>query len=377
MKYNKTKRVIKGGGFTGNQLFHLFASQYGLLRKKDGTVVQPSSIKKKDMDKGIPIRADEAMNVIPLDKSNPLLFNLRFQVYLDTDVWRFIVIHEGTTDTLSDWGNNFRNTFITNKNNSMTRTKRFMIAKNGHVELKNYLIRLYNRTDAKNEIEEKLTALILELITNKDTQITEITLEEAVEQLLKQRMSVIGHSQGGVYAYLFGNEGYETVVYNPAPFRGKKPDNTYIVRRDGDIVSILTTRDDPNTHYTQLDKIKDQSDPFYQHYITPLENTYTVFGNKFEYSKDKKLQKIQDRNKLLSIKEIIPKKDQFTETDASDINAEQQKIGKTDFIETTATSVNQENTIIKEENEENLQGGKRKTRRYKRHSMKKRKSVYK
>jgi hypothetical protein len=388
MKHNNTSRLVKGAGFTGNQLFHLFASQYGLLRK-DGTVIQPAPNKKD----GIRIDANEAMNVVPLNKKNDQLFNPRFQVYLDPELMRFIVIHEGTVGTFYDWGNNLRNIFITTKRKSMTRTKRFQFAKEGHAELKKYLVRLYNDRDRRmlDKNQHKIVALIQELMDGKDTQIQEITKEEAVEQLLKQRMSVIGHSQGAVYAYLFGNEGFETVVYNPAPFRGKKPDNTYIIRRTGDIVSKFTTRDDPNAHYTKLDKVRHQKDPFYQHYITPLENNYTVFGNKFQYSKDKKLdqelQKIQDRRKSLSVKRTNSKQDRRKSLSVKRTDSKQDRPDskqdrpkslsdtpepftqiKANEIQDKLVESYESRELHKSHSSDNLSidGGKRKTRRYKR-----------
>jgi hypothetical protein len=128
-------------------------------------------------------------------------------------------------------------------------------------------------------------------MTVSNKQIQKITIEEAVEQLLKTRMSTIGHSQGAVYAYLYGDEGVETIVYNPAPFNGKKPDNTYIIRRKGDPASIFTT----GNKITTLEKLSGQG-LVGQHSIDSLDNKFYVFGNKFVYSEDKEYVEPKDSN---------------------------------------------------------------------------------
>ena len=62
------------------------------------------------------------------------------------------------------------------------------------------------------------------------------------KNFMKENLSSLGFSQGAVYAYLNGSEGNETIVYNPTPFRGIKPDNTYILRTKNDVVSMFTSR---------------------------------------------------------------------------------------------------------------------------------------
>ena len=113
-------------------------------------------------------------------------------------------------------------------------------------------------------------------------------------------MSVIGHSQGAVYAYLYGDEGAETIVYNPAPFNGKKPDNVFIIRRAGDPVSMFTKKS-VSDNLTVLDSLKDQGSVA-QHSIVPLDGVPTVFGNKFIFSHDPE---IENKNVPLTTEKIV------------------------------------------------------------------------
>jgi hypothetical protein len=115
-------------------------------------------------------------------------------------------------------------------------------------------------------------------------QESELKVDDAVNRYLKEKMSTIGHSQGAVYAYLFGVEGAEIVVYNPARFNGNKPPNTYIVRRKGDPVSWNVHATNPN-RITELDKIG--WDPIKAHLIDSLKKDFNVVGDGKCMSTDK------------------------------------------------------------------------------------------
>jgi hypothetical protein len=55
-------------------------------------------------------------------------------------------------------------------------------------------------------------------------------------------MSVIGSSQSSAYAFLNGNRGRETIVYNPAPFYENIPDNSFVVMVEGDPIADFSRR---------------------------------------------------------------------------------------------------------------------------------------
>ena len=101
--------------------------------------------------------------------------------------------------------------------------------------------------------------------------------EDIIKDWLKKHMSVIGHSQGAVYAYSFGNQAAETIVYNPAPYNGKKPKNTFILRRDGDIISFFTNanyNDEDKVYYIKLEPKKGIG----AHTTVGLKHDFTIYG---------------------------------------------------------------------------------------------------
>ena len=127
-------------------------------------------------------------------------------------------------------------------------------------------------------------------MNKKNSQIVNISVEEAVDELLKNRLTTIGYSQGAIYAYLYGNRGKETIVYNPAPFRGKKPDNTYIIKQKGDFVSRLTdASDNTNTKLVIIDNLPNSKNSISNHSIDALNGIKEIFGNKFLYNYDDEL----------------------------------------------------------------------------------------
>jgi len=327
-KYTPKKNLLKkqrGGGFTLNQLYYLFGSQYGINATDDSGKEITDFYHRK-----IPLDVTDSMNVVRLDNdivTNPnhsfrgsidyklteqeekqleqeeqsknevtqtttktQLFNKRFQAYFDLDNSRIIIIHRGTSAVnIKDWGNNLRNLRFKDINNinANSKTTRFIIAQNGHTSVRNYLRYLFkiatsniqsqdtSESEIESKIESKIEVKIIQYFKQLHEKESELNVDQAVNRYLNEKMSTIGHSQGAVYAYLFGGQGAEIVVYNPARFNGKKPNNTYIVRRQGDPVSWHV--DDTNTNgITELNKIG--WDPIKAHLIDSLKKDFKDVG---------------------------------------------------------------------------------------------------
>ena len=283
MRKRKTKKQkYRGGAFTGNQLYDLLNYAFS------------------NNDEKFP-----SVNLVPLDKNNKDLYNETFRVFYTPngpDEIRFVVIHRGTKasandfknikESLKDWGNNVRNTLVLSSlTNERLMTERNLRPKIGYNALNKYLIDLYNNKDANaDETKKIIIDSIGKLMNKKNSQIVKISVDEAVDELLKNRLTTIGYSQGAIYAYLYGNRGKETIVYNPAPFRGKKPDNTYIIKQKGDVVSKLTdASDNANTQLAIIDNTSNPNNPIANHSIDALNGIKEIFGNKFLYNYDNEL----------------------------------------------------------------------------------------
>ncbi len=283
MRKRKTKKPrYSGGAFTGNQLYDLLNYAFSNNGEKFSSV-----------------------NLVPLDATNNNLYNETFRVFYTPngpDKIRFVVIHRGTKasaedfknlkESIKDWGNNARNTLVSSSlTNETLMTERNLRPKAGYKALNQYLIDLYNNKDTNADESKKIIIdSISKLINKKNSQIANISLHEAVDELLKNRLTTIGYSQGAIYAYLYGNRGKETIVYNPAPFRGKKPDNTYIIKQKGDVVSKLTdASDNANTQLAMIDNSANPKDPIANHSIDALNGIKEIFGNKFLYNYDDEL----------------------------------------------------------------------------------------
>jgi len=267
-------RELTGGAFTGNQLYGLIRAIY----KKDDSYLE------------------NKIDVIPLDMNNNLLYNDFFKVYFNPTNLRFIAIHRGTDiNSSKDIINNIRNMFFVHTQSLIT--IRNQIAKSGHENLKKYLISLYkNKEHNIDKSKKNIIEYINSLLQPIDNQLT-VNIEEAVEHLLKTNLSTIGDSQGAVYAYLYGNQGAETIVYNPAPYKGKKPDNTFIIKRNGDIVSMFT--DNSDNSIVKIKKLKKliTGDFNKKHKYTTLQGNRQIFGNKFIFDHDNELDKKGKTNK--------------------------------------------------------------------------------
>jgi hypothetical protein len=295
-KNNRSKKY--GGAFTGNQLYDLFKAEYDVTTDK------------KDTDE----IAKKSINVDVLDKSDGDgdLYNDTFRVYFEPEQIRFIIVHRGTAmDSLYDWGDNVRNVLFSKT--KLFITKRNIRAKKGHERLKTYLMEIYDNNDKSTTNKSKIYDAIYKYKQPKDSQIKEITTEEAVDELLKNTLSTIGHSQGAVYCYLYGKQGKETIVFNPAPFMGKKPDNVYMVKVKGDIVSSLATSGSSFATLSKstiktLDKKQltgDEAGMFNAHFIGQLRDDATILGNKQLFSHDKELKDGSNKNFLQVIGDSV------------------------------------------------------------------------
>jgi hypothetical protein len=205
-----TRGVNTGGGLTMNQLGKFM---YFMYHKTD---------------------AEIPPGFIVLDEKNKSLNNDTFAVFYNPENVHLIAVHRGTNlKSISDIGNNIRNLFFTETDSLIT--KRNRVAKDGHLELKKHLIHMYKQ---KAKIDPIFSGII-QFIENA-LQGNPQNLEYAVTHFLRNKLTTIGHSQGAVYAYLYGDQGFETIVFNPSPYKGCKPVNTYLIRNKGDFVSYFT-----------------------------------------------------------------------------------------------------------------------------------------
>lgn len=228
---------MKGGTFTVHQLMNLF------------NIFTKNQDYKTTFD-----------NIEILDQSK-YLYNNQFHVYVlfnrptvesqikkDMESVRIVAIHRGTMSpigfrtrkqtgmldnisrvfgSLKDWTNNARNT-ATRFKNKKPKTYRQERAKKGHEALRRYLYKIMR---SKPDETNYMKLLLFHCLKN------------GVSSFLKERLSTLGFSQGAIYAYLYGGEGKETIVYNPAPFNGKKPLNTFILKTKNDLVSYFVNDD--------------------------------------------------------------------------------------------------------------------------------------
>jgi len=206
--------VLTGGGLTMNQLGEFIFFMYNKTEAKP-----PEGF-------------------IYLDEDNTNLNNDNFAVFYNPNNIHFIAVHKGTKfKNVYDIGNNIRNMFFIE--NEKFITKRNLISKKGHIELKKYLIHLYKNQNKKSNLNN-IIKYIDDIIKGvKNVKKNNYLIEYAVNSLLRNKLTTIGHSQGAVYAYLYGDQGFETIVFNPAPYKGCKPANTYIIRNKGDFVSYF------------------------------------------------------------------------------------------------------------------------------------------
>ena len=230
---------MKGGAFTVHQLMSLF----NIFTKSQDYKTTFDNIEILDKSKYLYNNQFHAYVLF-----NPPTVMTESQIKKDVESVRIIVIHRGTMGpsgfrtrkqkgvidnifrvfgSLKDWTNNARNTSSTFKNKK-SKTYRQERAKKGHEALRRYLYKLMReKPDESNYMKLLLY----------------YCLQNGVSSFLKERLSTLGFSQGAIYAYLYGGEGKETIVYNPAPFHGKKPPNTFILKTKNDLVSYFIDND--------------------------------------------------------------------------------------------------------------------------------------
>jgi hypothetical protein len=294
---------MKGGALTGNQIFDLYV--YGFSNESD-------KFKKIAID-----------NIKPLDVTDTDLYNDKCRVfYIDNSSYksdlykvyniRFIIVHQGTGPQLRDLGNNVRNLMMGRFNNKgiiydKLTTSRNLKARRGHERLKTWIRELFLKHNNKHENND-YDAIIKTMENIMNSYIKEFddsmpgdggsdkynAFNNIIDELLLNTLTTVGHSQGAVYAYLYGNQGKETIVINPAPSNNKKPDNTYIIKIKGDPVSILTTYDNniAQNRIIELDKRNGAT-----HKVTALKGLIEPFGNQFLYNKEPDL---HEKTKLKS-----------------------------------------------------------------------------
>jgi len=226
-------------------------------------------------------------NFVPLNKDNSKLYNSKLKVFYNPKNIHIVAVHRGTEiKDKRDVFNNVRN-FIAVKNKYLI-TYRNLNAKEGHNELTDFLIKIYKYRNTKKYSKYKTIIDYIDKLTKSSKKLTVIN---AVDKLLKQKLSTIGYSQGAVYAYLYGAEGKETLVYNPAPFFEKKPDNTYVVKTAIDPISVLNSSEKihilkkKSKTYKEMQSMKTYKEA---HSLKPLKNVTKKFGNKSLITNDKK-----------------------------------------------------------------------------------------
>jgi len=117
--------------------------------------------------------------------------------------------------------------------------------------------------------------------------------ELIISNFLSKKLSTLGHSQGAVYAYMYGDEGFETIVYNPAPYNNNVPSNTWVIKRNGDVASVRQHHGFTDQHVITLDKIENTGyadssteNIKIQHGIESLKSNPYIYGNPLLYNDD-------------------------------------------------------------------------------------------
>ena len=150
--------------------------------------------------------ADENIDGYTLDKS---LSNKKGKVYVDAN-GKAVVIHRGTTGTVSDWTNNLA-----------------------------YLTGTYKYTDRYKK--------------GKKLQ------EDAEKKYGAQNIDTAGHSQGAVLARELGKKSKNVITVNPASLFQKKADNETVVRSSLDPVSFLQRNPTHTVHTGSLNPLTNHS----------------------------------------------------------------------------------------------------------------------
>ena len=175
-----------------------------------------------------------------------------------------IIMHRGTKG-LSDWGNNlkilgthFPTKFTKGKTNHywlkrFFSTERAIRAANVHIRLNNRVESIIHDIKHNENIIDRHTSLykcVSKFLMKQNLNNKSSTLRKL---FIKTHLSTIGHSQGALYCYVYGDEGFETIVINPAPIPPgfHYPSNLYVCRNVYDPISMMgmSLFQDVNTQY--------------------------------------------------------------------------------------------------------------------------------
>jgi hypothetical protein len=184
------------------------------------------------------------------------LFHDTFKAFFNIKSGQIVLCHIGSYGGLTDLiFNNTRNFMVTKFKYLIT--YRNEIAKKGHANLEEYFNQCLANNDetihSSNMNDENMNNSFIKINTNpeefkkynnnikKYIKLHLSNSNDNVKEYLKHNLTTIGHSQGAIYAYLYGNTGKEVITFNPAPFNSNdKPENTYDIRIKGDIVSKMS-----------------------------------------------------------------------------------------------------------------------------------------
>jgi len=271
---------MKGGALLGNQLYQFF-----MANKFNDDTLLPD-------------------NFVPLNKNNKKLYNDYVNVYINPKNLHIVSVHKGTDfKKINDIFNNVRNLFSV-KNETFI-TKRNIISRDVHIYLSKYIEELLKNNKPYNLLFKKYANKI------KNETVLKLTNKEIVEQILKNKLTTIGSSQGAIYAYINGIQGRETITLNPAPYISYKPENVYDIKIKGDIVSIFSgIGDDKNIkRHSRRVKVKTKG-IISKHLSKTLKNNNMIFGDKMLFSKPNNynLNKIRnDNSKYITVSSELDK----------------------------------------------------------------------
>jgi len=230
-----------------------------------------------------------------LDSTNYYLNNDNFMVFINISDCMIVAVHCGTRiNKIRDVGNNIRNILCVQ--NDICITNRNLHAKNGHMEIINFLKKIYENINDYSSYQ-----CIYNKINSLKTN--EMTIEDAIIMFLKENLITIGHSQGAIYAYLYGDQGKETIVVNPAPFIGVKPKNVVIIKVEGDPISLMTTGPilkKENTNRLNILKAHLTSNLKDDEQIYGVDGVYKINGYEY-YDKKNNFLKQFTRNPLIKV----------------------------------------------------------------------------
>lgn len=230
-------KKIVGGGLTGEQLYNFIGAAYILVNNDES---EENNINTQLLLDGfVPLKGLKTGSINYLmrkSKEIDSLYNDTFKVYFNVNTGHIVACHRGTFGNKKSWVSDKLALTTDIGNNFRPYTYRRLIAKNGHNALLEFFIECANiqeNPENKTDIRNTIKKYISDYKYNGDIQ-------SKIQNYFKNKLTTVGHSQGATYAYLFGKDGKEIITYNPAPFPKTKPNNTYDVRIDKDLVSILS-----------------------------------------------------------------------------------------------------------------------------------------